>query len=352
VLRLTLIDRQLTTTTHSFKNILVIHFGQLGDVILAFPAFRAIREAFPDARLTILAGKSASSLLEDFKLADEVVSVDRVALLRGKKLRSIRRILGLVSDVRRRRFDLVIDLHSLSETNILGFLSGARHRLYANRESRSLDFLGNFRPRPEKEDKSKHLSDFYLAVLAPLGIGRSRDGFRLELGSDASKEFLQNYFDERPRIGFVVGAGHPSRRWPLERFAELSRRIAKAGNYQHLVFLGPEEEPIVEDINAAFGDSVTMVRGLDLYQLSAALSCVDLLVSNDTGPPHLAAVVGTPIVLVIDERAPLRYLPLAEKMKVVRSGEIDQISVDEVYSAAIELITRSNRSKDVGVISP
>lgn len=310
-------------------------------MILAFPALRAIREVFPSSKLTILAGKSVASLLEDFKLADEVISVDRVALLHGKKLKSIRQILGLVSDVRRRRFDLIIDLHSLYETNILGFLSGARHRLYANRESRSLDLLGNFRPRPEKEDKSKHLSDFYLAVLGPLGVTQTRDGFRLELGLEASTEFLQKYCDERPRVGFVVGAGHPSRRWPLERFAELSRRISDLGDLQRLVFLGPEEEPIVEKIQAAFGDGVRLLRGLDLFQLSAALSCLDLVVSNDTGPPHLAAVVGTPIVLVIDERAPLRYLPLAEKMEVVRSGAIDRISVDEVYSAVSELMLKS-----------
>ena len=340
------------TTTHSFKNILVIHFGQLGDVILAFPALRAVRKAFPDARMTILAGKSASSLLEDLKLADEVIAVDRIALLRGKKLKSIRKILGLVADVRRRRFDLVIDLHSLYETNILGFLSGARHRLYANRESRSLDFLGSFRPRPEKEDKSKHLSDFYLAVLSPLGLSQSRDGFCLELDPAASKEFLRDHSDGRPRIGFVVGAGHPSRRWPLERFAKLSRLVSDLGDFQQFVFLGPEEEPIIDEINTAFGDKMQLVRGLDLHRLSAALGCVDLLVSNDTGPPHLAAVVGTPIVLVIDERAPLRYLPLAEKMRVVRNGRIHEISVDEVYSAVCDLLSAANKTKNDGLFAP
>ena len=308
-------------------------------MILSFPALRAIREAFPESRLTILAGKSSASLLEDFKFADEVVAVDRVALLRDPKLRSIRKIFQLVGDVRRHRFDLVIDLHSLSETNILGFLSGARYRLYANRESRSLDFLGNFRPQPEKEDKSKHLSDFYLAVLAPLGIARDKQKFRVEIDADFKEVFLREHCEEKARIGFVVGAGHPSRRWPLERFAELSRRIADGGDYQRFVFLGPEEEPLADEIGTAFGTDVRFVRRLNLYQLSAALSCLDLLVSNDTGPPHLAAIVGTPIVLVMDERAPLRYLPLAERMKVVRSGQIDEILVEEVYSAVESLLS-------------
>jgi ADP-heptose:LPS heptosyltransferase len=337
----------LTTANPSFSNILVIHFGQLGDVILSFPALRAIREEFPDARLTILAGKSASPLLQDFKFADEIISVDRVALLRDRKLRSIRKIFQLVGDVRRRRFDLVIDLHSLYETNILGYLSGAGHRLYANRESRSLDFLGNFRPRPEKEDKSKHLSDFYLAVLAPLGINKSKEHFRIDLERDEVESFLREYdVDDRRKIGFVVGAGHPSRRWPLECFAKLSQRISKAGNFQQFVFLGPEEEAIADEIKAAFGDDVRMVRGLNLYQLSAALSCLDLLVSNDTGPPHLAAIVGAPIVIVMDERAPLRYLPLSDRMRVINSREIQDISVEEVWAGVNDLLLTDNIAKE------
>jgi ADP-heptose:LPS heptosyltransferase len=152
------------------QNILVIHFGQMGDVILALPALQAIRQKFPTAKLTALLGKSSAMIARLTDLFDEEIIVDRVELRDGGKLRSINQIRRIVKETRRRKFDFVIDLHSLSETNLLGFLSGARARLYANRENRSLDFLARFPAKPPTEDKSKHISQRYLDVLAPLGI--------------------------------------------------------------------------------------------------------------------------------------------------------------------------------------
>ena len=104
---------------HDFSNICILDFGQLGDVLLSLPAIAAIRDRFPRAKVTVAAGKIPAQLIEDLRLADDVIPVDRVALLRGNKFRSIAEIYKIAADVRRRRFDLVIDLHSLYETNIL-----------------------------------------------------------------------------------------------------------------------------------------------------------------------------------------------------------------------------------------
>ena len=83
-----------------------------------------------------------------------------------------------------------------------------------------------------------------------------------------------------------------------------------------------------------------MISRLKLSELAAAFSNIDLLVSNDTGPPHLAAIVGTPIVLIIDERGPLRYLPLSRDIEFVRSGFIDQIPIDDVFNATTKLLSK------------
>src|SRR6185369_15731616 len=113
----------------------------MGDVILALPALQAIRQKFPAARITVLIGKSSAMIAKLAGVFDEEIIVDRVELRDGNKLHSINKIRRLVKEIRRRKFDFIIDLHSLSETNLLGFLSGARKRLYANRENRSLDFF-------------------------------------------------------------------------------------------------------------------------------------------------------------------------------------------------------------------
>src|SRR5437588_882088 len=106
------------------RNILVIDFGQLGDVIMSLPALRAIREHFPQARITVAVGKPGAEVIELSRHADSTLAVDRVALRDGFKPWSVLRILRIVQDVRHKGFDFVIDLHSLSETNLLGFLSG------------------------------------------------------------------------------------------------------------------------------------------------------------------------------------------------------------------------------------
>jgi len=130
------------------QNILVIDFGQLGDVVLSLPALRAIRERFPNSKITVIVGKPGGEVVQLSGYANETLIVDRVALRDGPKLLSIGKIFKIIKQVRSKEFDFVIDLHSLSETNLLGFLSGASKRLYSRRPGRSLDFLANFSPRP------------------------------------------------------------------------------------------------------------------------------------------------------------------------------------------------------------
>ena len=112
-----------------FRNILVIHFGQLGDVVLGLPALRAIRRRFPDSKITVMSSLSTGAIIKLADVADDQIVVDRVALRDGKKFRSIVEVGRIVKDVRSRRFDFVIDLNSLYETNLLGFLSGAKHQI-------------------------------------------------------------------------------------------------------------------------------------------------------------------------------------------------------------------------------
>src|SRR6266853_686325 len=152
------------------RNILVIDFGQLGDVVLSLPALRGLRERFPNARITVAVGKPGAEVISLSGYSDATMEVDRVALRDGPKLVSAARILKFVSQVRKAKFDFFIDLHSLSENNLMGFFSGAPHRLYSRRPGRSLDYLANFKPQPPQEDASRHLVDRYLDVLRPLGI--------------------------------------------------------------------------------------------------------------------------------------------------------------------------------------
>ncbi|MEO8073414.1 MAG: glycosyltransferase family 9 protein [Acidobacteriota bacterium] len=320
------------------QNILIINFGQLGDVILSLPAFFAIREKFADAKITALIGKASAEIIELAGFADEKIAVDRVKLRDSGKFWSINEIFKLSKEIRRRKFDFIIDLHSLSETNLLGFFSGAKHRLYINRESRSLDFLGNFEPKPPLEDKTKHATDRYLDVLKSLSIENPKRFAQISPPL-AAIEKIENMWREKniadkQTVGLFPGAGHPSRRWKLEYFAELAGRFERLENTRTLVFLGPEEINLRGEIEETFPAETVIVDKLTIPQLAAAMARLRVLISNDTGAMHVGALVGTPIVLLLDERAPTNYLPLTEKIRVISNGTLDEISVGEVFQAA------------------
>jgi ADP-heptose:LPS heptosyltransferase len=316
----------------------------MGDVILALPAFQAIRQKFPDARITALVGKSAAMIARVSGVFDEEIVVDRVALRDGNKLRSINKIRRLVKEVRRRKFDFIIDLHSLSETNLLGFLSGARARLYANRENRSLDFFAKFPAKPPTEDKSKHITDRYLEVLMPLGITDAPRFVGIKPQA-AEVEFVKNLLKAQGAetdnlVGLFPGAGHPSRRWSLKNFAAVGRFLTELENPpQVIVFLGPEETDLRAEVEEIFPERTIIFDRLSIPQLLAAASCLRVLVSNDTGVVHIGAVAGAGLVLVMDARAPVTYLPLTEKIRVVRSGTIDEIPVEDVFRATESFLT-------------
>jgi len=308
--------------------------------VLSLPAFKAVRERFPAAKITAMIGKSGAEIIGFCGFVDEKIVVDRVKLRDGKKSESISEILKITKDVRRRKFDFVIDLHSLYETNLLGFVSGAKRRLYANRENRSLDFLGNFTPKPPREDKNFHLTDHYLSALKPLGIENAPRFVKLAARKeDAEKiEHLFAASKEKKLVGFFPGAGNISRRWHLEKFAELARKIAADETLQPMVFLGPEEANLREEIEEKFSLNAKIIDKLSLLEFIAALSKISVLVSNDTGAIHLGAMVGTPIVLVMDERAPKTYLPLTEKISIVNNSTIDRIEIEAVWKAVREII--------------
>jgi heptosyltransferase-1 len=332
------------------RNILVIDFGQLGDVVISLPALRAIREKFPQARITVAVGQPAAPIVELSGYADATMAVDRVGLRDGPKPLSILRIARFVKEVRRAKFDFIIDLHSLSETNLLGFLSGASQRLYARRPGRSLDYLSNFRPQPPVEDNSasKHAVDRYLDVLIPLGIKDAPRIPRLRTlpADDAAIEQMlrkEKAHQETMLVGLFPGAGHPGRRWPLERFNELADMLVRNDGVRVIVFAGPEERALVKEMRALFPRSTIFFDRLTIPQLAAALVRLSAFVSNDTGPVHIAMAVGTSVVALLDRPTPNSFVPLEERHRVVYSRTIKELTTDEVYAATRALLA-TNRT--------
>jgi heptosyltransferase I len=333
------------------KKILVIDFGQLGDVVLSLPALRSIRARFPHAHITIAVGKPGAEVINLSGYGDDTIVVDRVALRDGFKPLSLFKVVELVKDVRRRKFDFVIDLHSLSETNLLGFLSGAPKRLYSRRHGRSLEYLANFHPRPpaEAESSKRHLIDRYLDVLIPLGVKsanrvpqlRTRKADDLVVDRILGKAKVAM---GTPLVGLFPGAGHPGRRWPLEKFAELADYLMRNDDVRVLVFAGPEEQTLVSDMRTIFPPRTLILDNLTISELAAALARLAVFVSNDTGPMHIAVAVGTSVVALLDRPTPNSFVPIESHHRVMYGERIHDITTEEVYAVARELLVGNRMS--------
>jgi ADP-heptose:LPS heptosyltransferase len=325
------------------RNILVIHFGQLGDVVLGLPAFRAIRQRFPNARITVAVGKPANEVIAMSACADEIYEVDRVSLRDGNKLISIGRIIKLVRRVRQAKFDFVIDLHSLSETNLLGYLSGAPHRLYSHRPGRSLDYLANFKPRPPREENSNHLTDRYLDVLTSLDIHNAsrvpiiKTNPAGDIAVDALLKKVKAQSGEL-LVGLFPGAGNPSRKWPLEHYAQLADHLIRNDRVRIVVFAGPEEREMMTHMRTLFPPNTIFLDRLTIPQLVSAQARLTVLISNDTGPAHLAAAAGAPVIVILDSPTPHSFVVRGDQHRLIFGAQIAKITVDEVYQAAHELI--------------
>ena len=331
------------------RNILVIDFGQLGDVVMSLPSLKAIRQRFPNARITVAAGKPAADIVRLSGYSDETLEVDRVELRDGPTLLSIARIFKFVGRVRKAKFDFVIDLHSLSETNLLGFLSGAPQRLYAKRPNRSLDFLSNFKPRPPAEAKESHLVDRYLDVLKPLGIATVNRTPQLKTSADANASIEALLKREKVDtgsllVGLFPGAGFEGRRWPLERFAELADYLIRNDRVRVIVFAGPEEPGFVDRMRKMFPPSTIFFDRLSIPQLVSVQARLTLFISNDTGPCHTAAAVGTSLMVLMAQQNLHSYVPIGDHTFVGADSILD-ITVERVYALAHELLATNRTEK-------
>ncbi len=306
---------------------LLIFFGQLGDAVLSLPAARALRDHDPQSPLTVLASDSAAQI---YRLAgfDEVWEADRSGW-KHHPLRAAREIPELIWRLRRQRFALSVELHSFAEMNLLAWLVGIPRRVAMLRRTRSIPWL--ITDRPPWDDEAGALLDRYCTVLTPLGISVHDRRPRLSASGEARTQVRAALGDwnGQPLLGICPGAGHPGRRWPADRFAALIAALrSEDSSLKALVFAGPEEpQEMIAALAAVPGTRIFRARGID--ELAAGLESCRLVVSNPTGPSHIAAAVGTRLVSLGEIPAfdPVGHSP--DQVRIVRAmGSISSIPLE------------------------
>jgi ADP-heptose:LPS heptosyltransferase len=326
------------------ERVLVIHFGQMGDVLIGLPAFGAVRRRYPGALITALTGKPADQVMRMSGLVDEVIGVDRVALRDGPRLESLREIARLACRLRRARYDVALDLHAFYETGLLALYSGAPVRVGPRRQNRSLSWA--YTVLAPQEDLTAHVLDRYLAVTSAVGAAAAGIETTLSPPPEAEAMAATRLADFAVAgdtlVGVNPGAGFEGRRWPAECYVELGRRLASRG-CKLLVFAGPEEPGLGAELAARIGPAALGCDGRSISELAALMRRCALVVSNDTGPSHVSAAVGTPtLVLMAGNAGPSPFAVRGERHKLIYGETILAIGVDEVEAASCAMLGPGN----------
>jgi len=278
------------------KRIALIKPSALGDIIHALPVLEAVRQRFPAAHIGWVVNRSYEPLLERHPALDETIPVDRQSAKRGLGA-MFRTALHVLKQLRRRRFDLVIDLQGLLRSGLMAGATGAQRRvgLGTAREG-SRYFYSDVIATPEAD--KQHAVDRYWLVAEALGVGHLTKRFRVPIAPEARWWVDAQLRDlPRPWLFLGVGARWLTKRWPPEHFAELVRRAQKQFGGSAL-FIGAPDEAILSQkvISLIDGPARDFTGKTTLPQLAALLDRADVMVSNDTGPLHVAAALGRPVV--------------------------------------------------------
>jgi heptosyltransferase III len=285
--------------------ILVLHPGALGDIILSLPALRFLREQIPDARITLAANS-------DFAGAVASGYVGRVLSLSALPLhRMLAPAVPTPEDeLLWRAYDRVLSWFGSGEAAFAAKLA----------QIHPCVITANWKPGPGEQ---RHVARLFIDSLHPwlppppeipaTAINLDRED--RERGDDWLVE--QGWTGSAPLIAVHPGAGSAVKRWPLSRFGEVARRLRAQGEL--LILEGPAEDGLGCDLAVRLGSRSYLACQLPLRLLAAVLRHCSAFVGNDSGIAHLAAGLGVPSVVIFGPTAPHHWAPIGEHIHVLRN---------------------------------
>lgn len=278
------------------RRIALLKPSALGDIVHALPVLTALRARFPAARITWVVNTAYEPLIASHPDLTDTLAFDRGAFRKGV-WRSLRYAASFAAELRRRQFDLVIDLQGLLRTGLMCLASGSPVRVgFANAREGSR-YTYTHKVRVPDADRI-HAVDRYWRVAEFLGAGDVPKRFHVPLDAGEVAEVRAELAElPRPWIAVAVGAKWVTKRWPAAHFAEVLRRTqADFGGTALFVGTGEDTATSQEVMRGLHGPSRDFTGRTSLPRLAALLSQSDLMLGNDTGPLHLAAALGVPCV--------------------------------------------------------
>ena len=346
----------------ALKNILLIKPSSLGDIVLALPALSALNNSFPDARISWLVRPEFAPLLQNHPSLTDVIIFDRRFLGRAYyNPKAFAALLSLIRRLRHNKFDAVFDFQGLFRTASLAWLTGCKKRfgMTAAREFANIFYTHKI---PQDGD-CIHLVDYYLKMVQVAGASDTDVEFVLPHSPKAVNtitELLNNHSVTPDNYAvFIPSSTHSDKCWPLERFAALADKISSRFGLSIVVTGTPFEKGAVENLKDKAGVPLTNLAGrTNLAELIALLKTARLVVSNDTGPGHIAAALGVPLVMIFGRSNPARVAPYRRSHCVAAvepngrglrpdsadpKHNIKAVTLDHVYQKVCEQVEQPNR---------
>jgi heptosyltransferase-1 len=292
---------------------LIVRLGALGDVVHAIPVAAALRRAYPQAQIDWLVSAKHREILDLVSAIDRrLVINDREGAVGGT---SLWRAIG---ELRRGRYDVVLDLQGLIKSALLARLSGAPRILgfsasYSREGLARMFYTESYDPgRGGLYDarETRHVVAINLGLLALLGITADVPEFPIESADSAAARWASERSNGRYAL-LNPGAAWPNKRWPPSRLAAVAHALHARHGLMSVVLWGPGEEHLAQAVVADAPGAALLSPKTTIADLVALTRGAALMVSGDTGPTHIAAAVGTPLIGIYGPTRPARNGPMS-----------------------------------------
>jgi len=300
--------------------ILIIKLGSIGDVVHTLPALADLKRSFPEAEIDWLVESKARVILKGNPLLHDVVEIDTHKWRRSWSFQTLSEMWRIASNLRGRRYDVALDFQGLWKSASLGKVSRARKLIGFDRTTLKEPGCRVFYDEQIKPASAvQHVIDIYKELLRSLGVTPGPHRFHLSVPGQDERTISQQ-LSSRQIDDFVIlnpGGGWDTKNWAPENYALLHDKLRNETGLPSVLTWGPGEEPLVDRVLHACVGVPPITFPTSLYQLIALLRRAKLFVGGDTGPLHLAAACGTPIVGIFGPTDPLRNGPFSSEDIVV-----------------------------------
>jgi len=293
--------------------ILVADLAFIGDLLMSTPALANLRRAFPDARIDIVVAPASRPVIEHNPDVNWVLTT-------GLKSGGFKALRAETERISREKYDLAISFHRAHGTLLMLKLAGIPRRIGFTNEGRRLLLTAGIPFQLYRHRAWNHIR----LIEKCLGIDADyKIPTRLSLDPQAVERIGKRLDEAAPgaRLAAVnPNASWPTKRWPAERFAEVADRLAATG-FQTLLIGSPSDKPISDTVKSMMTSNPLDFTGeTTLPELAALISRCEILVTNDSGPMHIAQAVGTPVVSVFGPTDPARCGPWLSETEPLQAG--------------------------------